>query len=58
MKQHDLVSYLDSYLQIASFAPIDYSLNGLVVSTPDEKEVRTIAVAVDASLSTFEKAIE
>ena len=37
MKQHDLVSYLDSYLQIASFAPIDYSLNGLVVSTPDEK---------------------
>ncbi|MCK9548550.1 MAG: Nif3-like dinuclear metal center hexameric protein [Sphaerochaeta sp.] len=58
MKQNDLVSYLDSYLQIASFAPIDYSLNGLVVGTPDEKEVRTVAVAVDASLSTFEKAIE
>lgn len=58
MKQHDLVSYLDSYLQIASFAPIDYSLNGLVVGTPDEKEVTTVAVAVDASLSTFERAIE
>ncbi len=58
MKQHDLVSYLDAYLQIASFAPIDYSLNGLVVGTPEEKEVRTIAVAVDASLSTFERAAE
>lgn len=58
MKQHQLVSYLDSYLQIDTFRAIDYSLNGLVVGSPDDREVERIAVAVDASLSTFERAIE
>ena len=58
MKQHELVSYLDSYLQIDTFRAIDYSLNSLVVSAPDEREVKRVCTAVDASLSTFERAID
>ncbi len=58
MKQSELISYLDSYLQIGLFSPSDYSLNGLVVGSPEDRKVEKVAVAVDASLSTFERAIE
>ena len=54
MKLKELASWLDDYLQLSEFD--DPSLNGLQVEgTP---EVRRVAVAVDASLSTFEKAAE
>lgn len=56
MNVHDLITYLDSYLQLDTYRSIDYSLNGLVFSSPDERIIRRVGVAVDASLSTFEHA--
>ena len=57
MKRSELVSYLDAYLEVASFEGIDRSLNSLVVG-PSEREVHTVAFAVDACQATFEKAME
>ncbi|HNX59433.1 MAG TPA: Nif3-like dinuclear metal center hexameric protein [Spirochaetota bacterium] len=54
MKRTELVHYLDSYLRTDAIS--DVALNGLQVEGSDE--VTRIAAAVDASLSTFEKAAE
>ncbi len=54
MKLNDLVRWLDDYLMIGDYE--DTSLNGLQVE--GAAEVRKIAVAVDASLNTFEQAAE
>ncbi|HEY1407064.1 MAG TPA: Nif3-like dinuclear metal center hexameric protein [Spirochaetota bacterium] len=54
MKRNDLVDYLDTYLRVKEIK--DEALNGLQVEGSDE--VSTIAVAVDASLATFEAAAE
>lgn len=54
MKLSDLVSWLDSYLAIGDYD--DISLNGLQVE--GAPEVGKVAVAVDSSLSTFERAAE
>jgi dinuclear metal center YbgI/SA1388 family protein len=54
MERNALVRWLDDYLDIANYP--DPSLNGLQVEgSPD---VARIAVAVDASLETFQKAAE
>ncbi|HKI55753.1 MAG TPA: Nif3-like dinuclear metal center hexameric protein [Trueperaceae bacterium] len=55
MKLGDLTSWLDAYLDLASYAA-DPSLNGLQVEGTDE--VRKVALAVDASLNAFEQAAE
>lgn len=52
MKRSALVRWLDGYLDIENYT--DPSLNGLQVEGSDE--VGQVAVAVDASLETFEKA--
>jgi len=57
MKRSELTTYLDAYLEIGAFEPLDRSLNGLVVAG-DDREVRKVAFAVDACQSTFEKARE
>jgi dinuclear metal center YbgI/SA1388 family protein len=51
MKRDDLVRWLDDYLDITAYP--DPSLNGLQVEGADE--VGKVAVAVDASMETFEK---
>ncbi|MBQ9789278.1 MAG: Nif3-like dinuclear metal center hexameric protein [Lentisphaeria bacterium] len=51
-----LVNFLDKILDLPKFAA-DSSNNGLQVETRS-KEVKKIALAVDASLETFERAIE
>ncbi len=53
MKRDELVAWLDDYLDIRSYAA-DPSLNGLQVE--GAHEVKKIALAVDASLNTFEQA--
>jgi dinuclear metal center YbgI/SA1388 family protein len=57
MKRDELVAYLNRYLDLASFGPIDHSLNGLVFGGPD-KEVHRVAFAVDACQKTFDLASE
>lgn len=57
MKRSELTAYLDAYLEIGAFEPLDRSLNGLVVAG-DDREVNNVAFAVDACQSTFEKARE
>jgi dinuclear metal center YbgI/SA1388 family protein len=54
MKRDELVAWLDEYLDIGAYE--DPSLNGLQVEGTDE--VTKVAVAVDASLNTFEQAAE
>ncbi|MEX2536865.1 MAG: Nif3-like dinuclear metal center hexameric protein [Trueperaceae bacterium] len=54
MKRDALVRWLDDYLAIADYP--DPSLNGLQLEGAEE--VGKVAVAVDASLATFEKAAE
>jgi dinuclear metal center YbgI/SA1388 family protein len=54
MKRDDLVRWLDATLEIDAYP--DPSLNGLQVEGADE--VRKVAFAVDASLSTFEQAAD
>lgn len=54
MDRDALVDWLDDYLDIAAYE--DPSLNGLQVE--GTAEVTKVAVAVDASLSTFEQAAE
>jgi dinuclear metal center YbgI/SA1388 family protein len=53
MKRSDLVNWLDTYLDIASYP--DISLNGLQVE--GSEEITKIAVAVDSSLTTIEQAV-
>jgi dinuclear metal center YbgI/SA1388 family protein len=53
MRRNDLVEWLDDYLHLGAFN--DISLNGLQVEGAEE--VRKVAVAVDGSLSTFERAV-
>ncbi|WP_245523210.1 Nif3-like dinuclear metal center hexameric protein [Parasphaerochaeta coccoides] len=50
-----MVKVLDAELDIASFAAVDIALNGLQVGS-HEKEVKKVALAVDASLATFKAA--
>ncbi|MDD3057671.1 MAG: Nif3-like dinuclear metal center hexameric protein [Sphaerochaeta sp.] len=57
MKRSELTAYLDAYLEIGAFEPLDRSLNGLVVAGED-REVTKVAFAVDACQSTFELARE
>lgn len=57
MKRNDLVCYLDNYLEIDKYKSIDASLNGLQLGSED-REIKTIAVAVDACLETIYKAID
>jgi len=57
MKRSELIAYLDAYLEIGAFEPLDRSLNGLVVAGED-REVTKVAFAVDACQSTFELARE
>jgi dinuclear metal center YbgI/SA1388 family protein len=52
MERTDLVRWLDAFLNISDYP--DPSLNGLQVEGSDEVDM--VAVAVDASLETFEKA--
>lgn len=54
MKREELVAWLDEYLDVGSFAAADASLNGLQVE--GASEVAKVAVAVDASLNTFQQA--
>ena len=54
MKRDELVQWLDDYLAIADYS--DPSLNGLQVEGAEE--VGKVAVAVDSSLETFEKAAD
>jgi dinuclear metal center YbgI/SA1388 family protein len=54
MRRDDLTAWLDDYLAIADYQ--DPSLNGLQVEGRDE--VVKVAVAVDASLNTFEQAAD
>ncbi len=54
MKRDDLVAWLDEFLTIDAYP--DPSLNGLQVE--GAAEVAKVAVAVDASLNTFEQAAE
>ncbi len=54
MKRNDLVRWLDATLDVHAFP--DPSLNGLQVEGTDD--VAKVAVAVDASLSTFEQAAD
>ncbi|MFA6892138.1 MAG: Nif3-like dinuclear metal center hexameric protein [Sphaerochaetaceae bacterium] len=58
MKRSELISFLSSYLELARFVDIDPSTNGLVVGAPEDREVSTVAFAVDASLSTFRLAVQ
>jgi dinuclear metal center YbgI/SA1388 family protein len=55
MQRDELVAWLDHYLDLQAF-PDDPSLNGLQVA--GSPEVRNVAVAVDASLTTFRQAAE
>ncbi|MGH0052849.1 MAG: Nif3-like dinuclear metal center hexameric protein [Sphaerochaetaceae bacterium] len=57
MKRSKLVAYLDTFLELESFEGLDRSLNGLIVGGPD-KEIHKVGFAVDACLSTFEKALQ
>ncbi|HEX7021939.1 MAG TPA: Nif3-like dinuclear metal center hexameric protein, partial [Trueperaceae bacterium] len=54
MNRDDLVAFLDDYLHIGDYD--DLSLNGLQVEGKDE--IRKVAVAVDASLATCQRAAE
>jgi len=54
MRRDELVHWLNEYLAIAEFE--DRSLNGLQVE--GREEVTKVAVAVDASLATFEQAAD
>lgn len=54
MKRDELVRWLDAYLDTQAFAAVDASLNGLQVE--GAAEVVKVAVAVDASLNTFQQA--
>ncbi len=54
MKLKDLVTWLDNYLKIDEYT--DNSLNGLQVEGAED--INKIAIAVDSSLTTFEKAAE
>lgn len=56
MKRNDLITYLDQYLDIDSYKNVDISLNGLQVGA-ENREIMTIAFAVDACLETINKAI-
>ena len=53
MKRDQLVAWLDTYLDIGTYRA-DPSLNGLQVAGAEE--VKKVAVAVDASLNTFQQA--
>ena len=53
MKRDELVAWLDQYLDIGAYRA-DPSMNGLQVQGSDE--VTKVAVAVDASLNTFQQA--
>ncbi len=57
MKRNDLITYLDQYLEIDTYKNVDISLNGLQVGTND-REIKRVAVAVDACLQTINLAIE
>ncbi len=53
MKVQKLKEFLDSYLRIKDID--DYSMNGLQVGQP-KKDIRKVALSVDASLEFFKKA--
>ncbi len=57
MKIEQLTAYLSERLELDKFVALDSSLNGLQVGRPG-KEVKRLAVAVDASLETFKRAAE
>ena len=54
MKRDELVAWLDEYLNVNAIK--DVSHNGLQVESPDE--IRKVAFAVDATIASFEKAVE
>lgn len=56
MELESLVAYLDSYLDVAGHPDYPPAFNGLQVEGP--AEVRSVAVAVDASQATIDAAIE
>ncbi len=58
MNRDELIRYLDSYLEIDAFSSFDYSLNGLVVGDPEQRDIKRISIAVDASLLTFKEAVK
>lgn len=57
MKLTELTAYLSSRLELETYQLIDDSLNGLQVGRAG-KEVRKVVCAVDASLATFQAAVE
>ena len=57
MKLTELTAYLSSRLELEAYESIDESLNGLQVGRAD-KDVRKVVCAVDASLATFQAAVE
>lgn len=57
MKIEVLTEYIRTRLNLDEFSSVDVSMNGLQVGRPG-KDVHRIVCAVDASLATFEKAVE
>lgn len=55
MQLSSLVDRLDEQLDTDAYAGVDYSANGLQVG-PDDKEVETVAFAVDGVVETIEQA--
>jgi dinuclear metal center YbgI/SA1388 family protein len=55
MQLSTLVSRLDDRLDTGEYADVDPSANGLQVG-PEEKDVETVAFAVDGAVETFERA--
>jgi dinuclear metal center YbgI/SA1388 family protein len=57
MHAGDIATRLDEKLAVADYADVDASPNGLQVG-PADREVETVAVAVDAAVETIERASE
>jgi len=56
MLRSELASFLTSYLDIDGYE--DISTNGLVVGSPEDREIQRVATAVDANLATFRMALD
>ncbi len=57
MRLRELEDYLEDLLPLKEVAQVDQSLNGVQVACSD-KELSTVAFAVDACMATFERAAE
>lgn len=57
MKQSELISWLDEYLDVNSFSHADSALNGIQIAGPD-KNVERVAFSVDACQASLRRAHE